>query len=78
MKTSTKVYSGIAAAGLVLGLLIVTGAIKLADLPILHVVLPIGVVFTGMGLVWRALEKETGSYEHEQAAAVARIDGRKH
>jgi len=78
MKTSTKAYVGIALACLAMGLLIVTGVIHPANLPILHVVLPIGVVFTGMGLVWRALERETGSYEQEQAALLARVDRKKH
>jgi hypothetical protein len=78
MKTSTKAYLGIAAACLVLGLLIVTGVIHRANLPVLHVVLPLGVVFTGVALVWRAMEKETGSYEQEQAAVLARVSDKKH
>jgi hypothetical protein len=49
-----------------IGLAFVTNLINVQNTVALYVVLPLGAVFLGLYLIFRALEKETALYNQEQ------------
>ncbi len=55
---ASKVFLLIAAVCLTFGLLLVTRVIAVGSLAAAYVLLPIGVVFAEMYLIWRALENQ--------------------
>lgn len=59
MTKSTKLYLALAIICLFVGLVFHTGLYRPVNLPVIYVVLPLGVVFSGMFLVFRLLEKQS-------------------
>lgn len=59
MTKSTKLYLALAIICLLVGLVFHTGLYRPVNLPVIYVVLPLGVVFSGMFLVFRLLEKQS-------------------
>jgi hypothetical protein len=68
MTKTTKVLLLLALAGLVSGLLFVSGSLNSGGLVALHVLLPMGAIFFGLFLLSKMLEKETAQYDEEQRA----------
>lgn len=70
MRTCTSFF-WLTLACVIAGLLFVTGLIPAAKMPVAYVLLPLGAVFAGMGLVWRALERESQANDpaHDSATA---------
>jgi hypothetical protein len=64
----TKTLLVLTIVNLVLGLLFVTGALSIGDMPALYVTLPAGAICFGLFLIWHMLEKETAAYDEEQRA----------
>jgi hypothetical protein len=66
MIKTTKVLLLLALAGLVSGLLFVSGGLNSGGVVALHVLLPMGAVFFGLFLLCKVLEKETALHDEEQ------------
>jgi len=66
MTKMTKILLLLSLAGLVSGLLFVSGGLNSSGVVALHVLLPMGAIFFGLFLLSKVLEKETALYDEEQ------------
>jgi hypothetical protein len=70
MTTTTKLL-GVSLAGIVAGLLFVTGIVNVQAVVAFYIALPLGAVFFGLFLISKMLEREVGLYDAEQQAKLA-------
>jgi hypothetical protein len=71
MGKTTKTLLVLALAGLVSGMVFVTGLINVENMVALYAALPAGAILFGLFLISRMLEKETARYDQEQGDSLA-------
>src|SRR5215471_18549177 len=76
MTKTTKVLLVLAVAGLVSGLIFVTGLVNVSELALLYVTFPAGAILFGLFMISKILEKETALFDDEQRKIVAAVDSR--
>ena len=77
MNKLTKLCLAVAVIGLVSGMLISTGVIKVGDAVGWYLALPTGAIFLGLFLICLMLEKETARFDAEHRAHHAAQAGEK-